>query len=82
MEKIDIVSDYDDLLTNLEECNQALSLVWSWLNKTIDINDKVAIFSFFTEQNSRLAVLNLVMEKLDKLYTEHHEKVEQAIKEG
>lgn len=78
----DLASDYDDLLVNLEDCNQALSLVWSWLNKDIDRNDNVQVWGFFEGHSSRLAVLNLVMDKLDNLNARHREIVTKAYEEG
>ncbi|MGT2896161.1 hypothetical protein JavanS175_0012 [Streptococcus satellite phage Javan175] len=82
MTKEDIASNYDDLLTNVEECNQALGAVWSWLNKTVDTSDQVAVFSFFCNHGEKLAILNLVMNRLQQLQDEHRKLVERAYKES
>lgn len=71
----DVVDNYESLLNFMAETAEALGLVHDWLNQEIKPDNRVDIYSFLLGHSSHLAVLNLAMNRLSSLETEHRQVI-------
>lgn len=80
MAKIDVIDEYETLLTSLNEIRAGLESLHGWLAKDINWDSQCELYDFISKHSSQFAILNLIMYRLDNLDTEHRAIIEKAMK--
>lgn len=77
-----ILSSYEELLTETEDVMESLVLLQSWLQKKPSFDDYRSYYDLIACHSSYLALLNLIMYRLDSLSKEHHTILEAQLQKG
>lgn len=78
MAKIDVLSEYEDLLNCISEIRESLDIIHEWLSREPKFDKPETYYDIIVAHSSHFALLNLVMYRLDSLEVEHRENIEKA----
>lgn len=78
MAKIDVLSEYEELLNCIAEIRESLDIIHEWLLKKPKFDKPDTYYNLIMDHSSHFALLNLVMYRLDSLEVEHRENIEKA----
>ena len=76
----ELLEHYETLVTEMGEINQALEVVFDWLN-LVDVSTNQGAYDFELTKRNMLAVFNLAKFKTFSLDAEHSQKIHECYKE-
>lgn len=82
MREKEILSNYEYLVSHLEEIGLITEFLHDWLCENVDPNDRTACLIFFQQHNKHLALLSMMMEKISDLLSSHKQVIIEAYKGG
>lgn len=80
MAKIDVLSEYEDLLNFTAEIRESLNIIHNWLSREPRFDKPETYCDIIVAHGSHFALLNLIMHRLDSLEAEHRTIIENAMK--
>ncbi|MEY8700994.1 hypothetical protein AALH12_07385 [Streptococcus ferus] len=79
MAKIDVLSEYEDLLTHTTEIRESLNILHNWLSREPKFDKPETYYDIIVAHGSHFALLNLIMYRLDRLESEHRTIINNAM---